>query len=65
MFEAYITNTALYPLSLIHIFYKGGTSGFSNLGFEPYSERYAYQVAQVMGVNAIRYTCLLYTSRCV
>ena len=36
--------------------YKGGTSGFSNLGFEPYSERYAYQVAQVMGVNAIRYT---------
>ena len=36
--------------------YKGGTSGFSNLGFEPYSEMYAYQVAQVMGVNAIRYT---------
>ena len=39
----------------IHL-YKGGTSGFSNLGFEPYSELYAYQVAQVMGVNAIRYT---------
>ena len=38
------------------ILYKGGTSGFSNLGFEPYSELYAYQVAQVMGVNAIRYT---------
>mgnify|MGYP006946532813 CR=1 FL=1 len=36
--------------------YKGGTSRFSNLGFEPYSEMYAYQVAQVMGVNAIRYT---------
>lgn len=36
--------------------YKDGTSGFSNLGFEPYSELYAYQVAQVMGVNAIRYT---------
>lgn len=36
--------------------YKGGTSGFSNFGFEPYSELYAYQVAQVMGVNAIRYT---------
>lgn len=34
--------------------YKGGTSGFSNLGFEPYSELYAYQVAQAMGVNAIR-----------
>mgnify|MGYP006875706412 FL=1 len=39
--------------------YKGGTSGFSNLGFEPYSELYAYQVAQVMGVNAIRYTLTL------
>jgi len=36
--------------------YKGGTSGFSNFGFEPYSELYAYQVAQVIGVNAIRYT---------
>lgn len=36
--------------------YKGGTSGFSNLGFEPYSELYAYQVAQAMGVHAIRYT---------
>ena len=36
--------------------YKGGTSGVSNQGFEPYSELYAYQVAQVMGVNAIRYT---------
>ena len=36
--------------------YKGGTSGFSNFGFEPYSELYAYQVAQAMGVNAIRYT---------
>ena len=32
----------------IHL-YKGGTSGFSNLGFEPYSELYAYQVAQVSG----------------
>lgn len=36
--------------------YKGGTFGFSNLGFEPYSELYAYQVAQTMGINAIRYT---------
>ena len=36
--------------------YKGGTAGFSNLGFEPYSELYAYQVAQKMGVNAIQYT---------
>ena len=36
--------------------YKGGTVGFSNTGFEPYSELYAYQVAQAMGLNAIRYT---------
>ncbi len=36
--------------------YKGGTFGFSNTGFEPYSELYAYQVAQAMGVNAIPYT---------
>lgn len=36
--------------------YKGGTSGFSNTGFEPYSELYAYQVARTMGVNAIPYT---------
>ena len=36
--------------------YKGGTVGFSNTGFEPYSELYAYQVAQAMGLDAIRYT---------
>lgn len=36
--------------------YKGGTSGFSNTGYEPYSELYAFQVAQAMGLNAIRYT---------
>ena len=36
--------------------YKGGTSGFSNTGFEPYSELYAYQIAKAMGINAIRYT---------
>lgn len=36
--------------------YKGGTAGFSNTGFEPYSELYAAQVAEAMGVNAIRYS---------
>jgi len=36
--------------------YKGGTSGSPNMGFEPYSELYAYQVAETMGVNAVRYT---------
>ena len=54
--------------------FKGGTSGASNAGFEPYSEYYASQVAEAMGVNAIRYglakwkgqlcsTCELFTSR--
>ena len=35
--------------------YKGGTSGASNAGNEPYSEYYASQVAQAMGLNAVRY----------
>lgn len=36
--------------------YKGATSGASNTGFEPYSEFYAAQIAQVMGLNHIQYT---------
>ena len=36
--------------------YKGGTSGFSNTGYEPYSELYAYQIARAMGIHAIPYT---------
>lgn len=54
--------------------YKGGTSGAANAGFEPYSEYYAYQVAQVMGIDAIPYNlskwkgylcsaCELFTSK--
>ena len=35
--------------------YKGGTSGTANTGNEPYSEYYACQIAQVMGLNAIYY----------
>lgn len=35
--------------------YKGGTSGASNTGCEPYSEYYAAQIASAMGVNAISY----------
>lgn len=35
--------------------YKGGTSGASNTGFEPYSEYYAAQIAQVMGISAVSY----------
>lgn len=36
--------------------YKGGTSGAGNTGFEPYSELYASQIAQAMGINVVRYT---------
>ena len=43
--------------------YKGGTEGASNTGNEPYSEYYAWQVAQVLGVNAIPYTITKWKSR--
>ena len=54
--------------------YKGGTFGASNTGNEPYSEYYAYQVAQAMGFDAVSYnlskwkgtlcsTCALFTSK--
>ncbi len=35
--------------------FKSGTEGFANSGKEPYSEFYAYQVAEVMGLNAVQY----------
>ena len=35
--------------------YKGGTEGFANTGNEPFSEYYAYQVADKMGITAVRY----------
>ena len=35
--------------------YKGGTSGAANTGNEPFSEYYACQVAQAMGLNAVSY----------
>ena len=54
--------------------YKGGTEGASNTGFEPFSEFYAAQIAEVMGINAISYsiakwkgvlcsTCELFTDK--
>ena len=54
--------------------YKGATSGASNTGMEPYSEFYAAQVAQTMGIDAIPYklykwkgmlcsSCELFTSK--
>ena len=56
------------------LLYKGGTSGFANTGKEPYSEFYAAQVAQAMGISHITYglskwkgqlcsTCELFTSK--
>ena len=35
--------------------YKGGTFGAANTGNEPYSEFYAGQIAQAMGLNAVTY----------
>ncbi len=54
--------------------YKGGTTGASNTGNEPYSEYYAAQIAKAMGINAVSYglsrwngvlcsTCPLFTSK--
>lgn len=54
--------------------YKGGTSGGANTGNEPYSEFYAAQIAEVMGLNHIDYnlskwkgllcsTCELFTNK--
>lgn len=53
--------------------YKSGTEGAANLGFEPYSEFYAAQVASAMGLRHVEYglskfkgrlcsTCPLFTS---
>lgn len=35
--------------------YKGGTEGAANTGREPYSEYYACQIAEQMGLNAVHY----------
>ena len=37
------------------ILYKGGTSGAANTGKEPYSEFYASQIAEVMGLPHVTY----------
>ena len=36
--------------------YKGGTSGATNTGNEPYSEFYAAQIAEAMGIDHVPYT---------
>lgn len=35
--------------------YKGATSGAANTGKEPYSEYYASQIAEAMGLNVVKY----------
>ena len=56
------------------LLYKSGTVGFSNSGNEPYSEFYAAQIAETMGINHVGYnlsrwkkmlcsTCELFTSK--
>ena len=37
------------------ILYKGGTSGASNTGNEPYSEGYAYLIGAAMGADVVPY----------
>ncbi len=37
------------------VLYKGGTTGASNAGREPYCEFYASQIAETMGLNAVHY----------
>ena len=54
--------------------YKAGSTGAANTGNEPYSEFYAFQIAEMMGLNAIEYklekcekllcsTCELFTNK--
>ena len=43
--------------------YKGGTEGASNTGNEPYSEFYAWQVAEALGIKAIPYTITKWKSK--
>lgn len=56
------------------ILYKAGSAGAANTGNEPYSEFYAFQIAEAMEISAVRYnlnkwknqlfsTCLLFTSK--
>ncbi len=54
--------------------YKAGSIGAANTGNEPYSEFYAFQIAETMGLNAVEYqlkkwkgllcsTCELFTNK--
>ena len=56
------------------ILYKASSTGAANTGNEPYSEFYAFQIAEAMGLHAVKYdlhkwkgqlcsTCELFTSK--
>ncbi len=56
------------------LLFKTGTEGFANSGMEPYSEFYAHQIADHLGLNSVSYglsrwhekicsTCELFTSK--
>ncbi len=56
------------------VLFKTGTEGFANSGMEPYSEFYASQIAQFLGISSVRYglsrwhekicsTCRLFTNK--
>jgi hypothetical protein len=56
------------------LLYKSGTQGFANSGKEPYSEFYASQIAEIMGIKCVKYnlskwkghlcsTCELFTDK--
>ncbi len=56
------------------VLYKTGSSGAANTGNEPYSEYYAFQIAEAMGLDAVEYnlkqwkkrlcsTCELFTNK--
>ena len=40
--------------------YKTGSEGYSNAGKEPYSEYLAYEIAQKMGLNCVKYDLVKY-----
>lgn len=43
--------------------YKAGTSGAFNAGYEPYSEVFAYQLANYLGLDCVEYKYALYKGK--
>lgn len=47
----------------VPVLYKGGTEGSANSGFEPYSEFYAAQIAEALGLPHVSYGLAKYKGR--